>query len=230
MTPWLREAALDALALVLPVECAGCARPDRALCDDCRGELLPCPELRLVDGFPVVAGLRYDGVARRVLLALKDGDRPALASALAPALAEALRRLGRELEPEERDRAELCLVPSTRAARRRRGYAPVRLLARSVGVAPRDALRAASVRSQKLLGVLERERNVHGAFRLRDSVAGRRLVLLDDIVTTGSTLAEAGRTLERGGARVLAAVVVASTPRRRASPGRIHTGLPPATG
>ena len=71
--------------------------------------------------------------------------------------------------------------------------------------------------SQKQLDVDERDRNLRGAFRLRHSVAGHRILLIDDVVTTGATLREAARVLREGGAEVVGAAVVASTRRRDGS-------------
>ena len=56
---WLREVVLDAVALILPVECAGCGLPDRDLCSDCR-DALRSQSLVLPGGFPIVAGARYE--------------------------------------------------------------------------------------------------------------------------------------------------------------------------
>jgi predicted amidophosphoribosyltransferase len=69
-------------------------------------------------------------------------------------------------------------------------------------------------RAQKSLSVADRRSNLDGAFRLRRPVVGRRFLLVDDVVTTGATLLEAARTLREGGADVLGAATVATTPRR----------------
>jgi ComF family protein len=221
----LRSAALDALALVLPVECAGCGADDRALCDDCRRALVPEPTARrLPDGTPVYSGLDYDGVVRRVVLALKEQQRTDLARQLAPALAAAVRAAvddavggatGREGAGLEAADLQVVAVPGTRAAYRRRGYDPVRLLLARAGLGERRVFAAARPHAvQKGLGVDAREANLAGAFRLRRAVDGIHFLLIDDVVTTGSTLVEAARVLRAGGAHVVAAATVASTPRR----------------
>jgi predicted amidophosphoribosyltransferase len=68
-------------------------------------------------------------------------------------------------------------------------------------------------RAQKLLTVADRETNLRGAFRLRRAVAGRRILIVDDVVTSGATLREAARVLLAGGAEVVGAAVAASTPK-----------------
>ena len=80
----LRDAVLDAIAVVLPVTCAGCGADDRSLCDGCRGQLQPRPFVRqLDDGTPVWAALAYDAVVRRVILELKEHGRTDVVAALA---------------------------------------------------------------------------------------------------------------------------------------------------
>ena len=106
-------------------------------------------------------------------------------------------------------------MPATRAAVRRRGYDPVRLLLARSGVRESRVFGPARPhRSQKTLSVLERAANLEGAFRVRGVVRDRRFLLVDDVVTTGSTLLEAARELRAEGAVVVAAATVAATPKR----------------
>jgi predicted amidophosphoribosyltransferase len=105
-------------------------------------------------------------------------------------------------------------VPSSRAAFRRRGYAVTDLLARRAGATPRRLLvpgRAGL--DQRGLGRQERARNVGGTLRARRA-EGMRVVVVDDVVTTGATLDEAVRVLRRAGADVVGAAAVATTPLR----------------
>ncbi|HWM35312.1 MAG TPA: phosphoribosyltransferase family protein [Pseudolysinimonas sp.] len=206
----LWDAVLDALAVVLPVDCAGCGRPDRGVCDDCRRGLEPEVVSRPVDpGLRVWSGLDYDGVAREVLLALKRDGRVAVARALGPALGAAV--VAACPDPSG---IRIVAVPGTRAAFRRRGFDPVRVLLGRAGLGSwRVFSPARPHRAQKLLTVGEREANLRGAFRVRRAVAGHRILLVDDVVTTGATLREAARALREAGAEVVAAAVVASTPR-----------------
>jgi ComF family protein len=218
MFPPLRDAVLDALAVLLPVECAGCGAWDRGVCDACRGYLTPAVTVRDVaarhaeERLPVWAGLPYDGVARSLILAFKAQQRVDAARVLAPALAEAVRAAAAAVGVSD---VEVVAVPGTRAGYRRRGYDPVRLLIARAGLgASRVFAPARPHTAQKRLGVDERDRNLRGAFRIRQSVAGRRILLIDDVVTTGATLREAARVLREGGAEVVGAAVVASTERR----------------
>ena len=222
MLSLLRSAALDALAVLLPIECAGCGGWDRAVCDTCRAALVPAVRVREIEpGLPVWAGLEYEGVARSVMLALKTQQRVDAAAALAPALADAVRAAAAAVRG---DGVEVVAVPGTRAAYRRRGYDPVRLLISRAGLGASRVFGAARPHvAQKQLSVDERDRNLRGTFRLRRSflsvqpVAGHRILLIDDVVTTGATLREATRVLREAGAEVVGCAVVASTERRFAS-------------
>jgi ComF family protein len=208
----VREAALDALALLLPVECAGCGQADRAVCADCRAALRPEPSSRrLPDGTPVFSGLDYDGVAREVILAFKEQGRPELTRVLAPALAAAVVEAGTTLDLLG---AEVVAVPASRRARRRRGFDPVPALVSRAGLdRARVFAPARQHTAQKTLSVDERAANLDGVFEVTATVTGRRFLLVDDVVTTGATLSAAAAALRSAGAEVLAAAVVASTPK-----------------
>ncbi|MFT4030522.1 MAG: phosphoribosyltransferase family protein [Protaetiibacter sp.] len=209
--PVLREALLDALAIVLPVACAGCGAEGRELCAACRARLAPAPvRTSAPGGLPVHAGAPYREHVRRVLLACKEG-RTALAAPLAELLAAAIA----DAAPDAG--VELCVVPSTRAAFRLRGFDPARLVLARVGRRDARVLRPARPhRAQKGLGRDERRANLRGAHRARARLDGRCFLLVDDVVTTGATLAEAARAVRAAGGEVVGAVVVAATPLRSA--------------
>lgn len=203
---------LDALAALVPVPCAGCGEEGRLLCAACRGALALRPVAEPVPGVGVVhAGLAYDGVARAAILALKERGASGLAAPLAVPFAAAVTTALAASPPVD----AIVAVPSTWAARRRRGFEPVRLLAARSGIRLSRVFAPARPHgAQKALGIAERGRNLAGAFALEQSVAGRRVLLVDDVLTTGATLAAAAAVLRAGGAEVAAAAVLAATARR----------------
>jgi ComF family protein len=148
-----------------------------------------------------------------MVIAFKEGGRSDVATALAPALRAAVVSALDRSAP-----TELVVVPGSRAAYRRRGYHPVELLLRRAGIRYLRALRhTRRVDSQKALGAHDRSRNLEGAFAATRDLTGRRLLVVDDVVTTGATIAEAIRALEAAGGRVVGGVTLAFTPRIRSA-------------
>jgi len=172
--------------------CARCAErvpwPEPGLCGRC---LLDPPEFRALS-----AVAAYRGAARDVLLAFKFRGADYLARHLARAMAANLDLPG--------GADEVVSVPATRGQRIRRGH-PADLLAAAVAAElslPFSARRLAKVRAtlrQSSLPLARRSENVRGAFRV-ERLAGRRVLLVDDVATSCSTARACARELLRGGA------------------------------
>ncbi len=195
--------------LVLPVDCAGCGAPGPALCRDCRSRLRPEVTRREVQGMPVLSALAYEGVVQPVVVAFKNEGRTGLAPPLAVALRQAVAAAVQQVAGDG-----LLLVPMARTRRSavERGYDPVRVLLRRARLPSTDALRLVrSPQDQLRLGREERFRNLEGGMAARIPLAGRRVLLVDDVVTTGATLTEAARAVRAAGGAVLGAATVAST-------------------
>jgi predicted amidophosphoribosyltransferase len=212
--------------LVLPVDCAGCASHGVTLCHDCHDALAsPSRVVHLTawpDGPPARAGAAYQGRVRRIVVSWKDRGRHDLTGALAEPLARALLAL-----PDAATGGALIVpVPSGRAAVRRRGEALVTRLAfdaarrlRRGGVDVRvlPALRLVrQVDDQVGLGRSGRSVNLDHAFAVRPAagrlVAGRRCVIVDDVLTTGVTVGEANRALMQAGGLVVGVAATCATP------------------
>jgi predicted amidophosphoribosyltransferase len=173
----------------------------------------------------VFCAVRYAGVARHVLLAMKETGRtdaaPTLARALSQALGAALTTLMARGELGDDIRGspgvEIATIPSTRSAYRTRGYHPTALVLAHAGVRPSGALRAArQTADQASLGSAERTANREGSLTAVRRLDGRCFIVVDDIVTTGATLREARRAITAAGGRVLCAVALANTALLRA--------------
>ena len=180
--------------------CAACGLPfasaaeDGALCGAC---------LARPPRFEARAALAYEGPAREVVLRLKHADRPHLAVDMVGHLRRAA---GDWLDGD----ALLVPVPLHRWRLWRRGYNQAAELAKVLGKATGtpvrvDALRRVrATRSSQGLNPRQRRRNVAGAFRVADraraAVAGRCIILVDDVLTTGATADACARALKRAGA------------------------------
>jgi predicted amidophosphoribosyltransferase len=149
----------------------------------------------------------YDGAVARVIRALKEEGRTSLARPLAASLRESAASW-------DLTGVLVVPVPTSPAAMRRRGYRVAELLARRAGWRPRRLLSVTRrTADQRGLGRDERAANAEGSMRARGG-DGLRVLLVDDVVTTGATLGEAARALRAAGADVIGAVTVAATPRR----------------
>jgi len=215
-----RAATADALALLAPVTCAGCGAPDRAVCEACRRALRPAVRRIERAGIAAWAAHGYGGAVARSIGAFKDGGRTDAGAPLAAALVAAIHAA---LDAAEQEGVELCTVPATRAARRARGYDPVPRLLATAGLRPVRVLRIVRGRDdQAALGAEERRANAHGTLAPASRrLAGRRFLIVDDVLTTGATVAEVARALRAGGAEVVGAAVIAQTPRRGPAPRQV---------
>jgi predicted amidophosphoribosyltransferase len=219
------------LDLVLPQTCAGCGLPVNRWCSECAAVLStaathplgPCAPDPTPPGFPLTsAGAAYDGAVRAALLAHKERGRLALVRPLGTLLAAAVAALP---SYDAGMGVLLVPVPSDPRAVRSRGHDHALRLARSaarqlrghglpVTAAPLLAS-ARRVADQSGLGVDGRAANLAGALRARRPLGGLRVLVVDDVVTTGATLSEATRALRAAGAQVVGAATVAATTRRR---------------
>ena len=210
------------LDVLLPPACAGCSVEGEALCGMCRRHLAR----RRDEPAGVPIGLRssvpagivqlewcasFNGPARSAIHALKyDGERR-LVRPIAQLMAERWRRAGIGGDA-------LVCVPVHAQRRRERGFDQAELIARAIG----DLLkipfwaalqRATRTRAQHQLDRRARQSNVGSAFAVNSryvaDVADRWMVVIDDVTTTGATLAACARALYEAGAFAVSALTFA---------------------
>jgi ComF family protein len=233
--PAALRASLD---VALPPLCPSCREPvgDDALCGPCWSKLSPiappyCERLGIpfaYDPGPGVlsmeaivdppayhrarAAVRYDDIARTLVHALKYADR----LDLAPIMGRWMARAGRELLA---DADALVPVPLhwrrlwSRRFNQSAHLAKTIALASGVPVADTALKRVKATVQQVGLSQAERAQNVQGAFRVpvesKPAVAGRRLILIDDVLTSGATSDACARALLRAGAKSVDVLVFA---------------------
>ena len=193
------------LDLLLAPRCAGCDAPGAWLCLDCRDACEPERRGR------INAAGTYGGPLRRAIHRFKYGGERALASELGALVAA---RVAADLA---RGVALDVVVPAVShlARVRERGYDQAALLAAHVAVRCGLPLRAPLRRvrggvAQVDLDQSARARNVRGAFIAEaGSLRGLRVALVDDVATTGATLAAATGAIRAAGAREVRAYVIA---------------------
>ena len=215
--------------LLLGARCHGCGQPWWGICPGCRLLLasrrpfftapVPCP-----DGFPVtVTSSAYDPILRRVINAHKERQALTLTSFIAERLALSVHVLLAG-EPYAGSRIVLVPIPSATRTVRRRGFdataSMARLAARRLRVRYPMTVRSALTQARRVadqagLRAAARQENLAGAYRLRRPIATGAAVLVDDLVTTGSSLTEAARVLRAARIPVLGAATVAATARLR---------------
>jgi ComF family protein len=246
-----RQLAWAAVDLVFPPACGGCQRPGWRLCPDCRASLRrPAGPICARCGYPLVgtrtcwlcrsdthsidplAGLRsaafFEGPLQHAIHKLKYKRDMILADSLALALFGAWRDCGLP-------RGSVTPVPLSKQRRRERGYNQADLLARALAelarlnYLPRAVERIRHTDSQVGLAAAERRANVAGAFEARrKQAAGRTFILVDDVCTTGATLAACAEALMAAGATAVWGLTLARARfagGHSAGTGSVHRGM-----
>ncbi len=203
---------------VYPPRCVGCDRVDARWCAVCQRELAAAPitPLRLrVGGLAgVVATGEYVGALRTAILALKFNDEPDAALLLGERMARVLARTNWSFDM-------VIPVPLYLQRQRERGYNQSELLGEAMAhytTIPMhtSALhRVRATRPQVGQSQAARLHNLQHAFRADPSaVMGRRILLLDDVCTTGATLRACADVVRAAGATVVYGLTAAAVPAR----------------
>jgi ComF family protein len=196
-------------ALASNGRCVVCTRHGPPLCAHCAGSLRPALPVGPVAWHDrALAALEYDGPARALVLALKLSGRRAAAEPLVEAMWKVVVAHGLRAPV-------LTWVPARRADVRRRGFDHAELLARGLArrtglSAHRLVVRAGPAPDQAGLSASERRTNLTGAFAAR-AVRGR-VVLVDDLVTTGATATACALALRAAGATGVELLTACRTP------------------
>lgn len=199
--------------LFAPTVCPVCDRPGAAPCASCIATVGAPPLLGPPSGLDRCwSVMSYDATGRRIVAGLKYRNGRAVVRWLGAHLAEAALRFDIDV---------VTWAPTTRAHRRARGYDQAELLARRVAAEAGLPVRACLVRlaGPSQTGHTLAERRHAPRFDLRRGVTqhcyGRRVALIDDVVTSGATMTAAARLLQVAGAHQVVGLSVARTPLAR---------------
>ncbi len=194
------------LKLFFPPKCMFCRKimKEGFICSECRGNLPYCVKKRRSPEFCCgsVSALRYTGIVRRAVLSMKFFGKSSYALGFAELLAETVQR---EI-PGKYD--VVTWVPVSEKRLRKRGYDQAELLA----VRTAELLGMPSLPLLKKVrhtpaqsgfhGLARRRANISGAYEAvsPETIKGQRILLIDDVLTTGATLSESARVLQIAGA------------------------------
>lgn len=190
--------------------CEACGGIARVLCFKCRAQLFAMPQPKCDVACVAVA---YEGIARRLILNLKYRNRRQVVTVLAELLAQRMhQRPHQSLPSDSTDFDVVTWAPTTSTRVRRRGHDQSELLARRLAkvlkvpcrrllIKTSTNVQTGASRDQRLRG------SVYSARKLR---ANSHVLVVDDVVTTGTTMRCTARALHEAGARQVTCVAVAS--------------------
>jgi ComF family protein len=190
------------LDIVFPATCLACGKKPKPICENC----IPVFDLpRQIDNLHYASEL--DPELGAILSALKDKNRTALLPMLSGLLRPCLEDVVAKLKPDV-----LVCPPSSKAQYRKRGFNPALEIFR--GASPGNLVVTDRVlkfvrepRDQRQLSKSERQLNTQGLFLANTNRV--RVLLVDDVITTGATLAAASKALTAAGSEVLGSCVLA---------------------
>lgn len=186
--------------------CPLCGRKveEAGICLDCKEMPLAVERAR--------SALSYEGTAAEAILRFKNG-----AKYFCYLFCDLLEPLVGEFPSD----SALVAVPMTKKAIRKRGYNQSALLVKELvertGLETLDCIEKSSeTKEQKSLGRRDREKNLQGCFRVTDraAVKGKDILIVDDTLTTGATISEIARILQKAGAYRVYALTIASVTRK----------------
>ena len=215
----VKRALQEVIGLVLPPTCVVCHVPlsaaePRGICPECWPKMSwwdkqdpPMPSLSNIDHFS--APFRYEEEAADLVVQLKFNDQPELAPAIA--------RLMKPVLPDY-ENPVLIPVPMHVDRIRKRQFNQSIMITNALGKLTRfdvnntGLTRIKNTRPQVGQSAAARKKNMAGAFKACNQVAGRNVIIVDDVMTTGSTVMSCAKELKKAGAKKIAVVTLAYTP------------------
>ena len=187
--------------LIFPSRCLGCGVLGLSICTRCRPQWNPHIYRRSQEGLAIYSAITYSHVAQKVILAAKENGLRQADELVVEALSKSL-----YFFRKERGEGILVPIPSRKDAERKRGRSFIQSLTSQLDYPSASLLTISRrVRDHGTLSHEDRFANINGAFIASPKYVGD-VILIDDIVTSGSTLLEARRAFMRRGISVKGAI------------------------
>ena len=209
----------DLKYLLFPTRCFGCRELGYSICSKCRQQWNPHLYQSRITNLVVYSAIPYSPIAKNILLAAKEQGVKSADQLVRDAVKVSIHELFKRYPS-----SALVPIPSSAFSNRRRGRDFINetaiSVARDFGVAVLPLLEhQRNIRDQSKLNISNRHQNLAMALSIkpqfRGNYSGEKVVILDDLVTTGATIGEANRALTRGGFKVQAAATACVALRRR---------------
>ena len=194
------------LAVLFPQKCLGCKKENEILCSDCLLKISRT-DTPYLNGVHIAANYQ-DLVLKKALWMLKYQGVKQLAKPLAELIRE---RIWKKLETEN---WLLVPVPLSKNKLRHRGYNQAEMIAGELSGNVRADILFKKFHTKSQVEVKDKEErlaNIIGSFEVRnpETIRGKKIILIDDVLTTGATMREAKKVLKQAGAKKVVGVVVA---------------------
>lgn len=205
--------------LIFPPTCMNCGSPNFDICVACKKLLRPKPRFLMGENFPIASSLSYGEVTGKLLLLAKENGLVSAQKFFANALVTSINHFKIEYP------ITIVPIPSQRKSVRRRGFDSMKEIAKFILQDPdlktdielEEALKITRpVSDQSSLSEEERYRNLDKALRVNNARTSKAILVIDDVITTGSTLREAIRALKERNLTVIGAATACATQRRLA--------------
>ena len=194
------------LAVLFPQKCLGCKKENEILCSNCLLKINR-PDTPYLNGIHIASNYQ-DAVLKKALWMLKYQGVKQLAKPLAELIRE---RIWKKLETEN---WLVVPVPLSKNKLRHRGYNQAELIARELSGNVRADVLFKKFHTKSQVEVKNKEErlvNIIGSFEIKnpEKIKGKKIILIDDVLTTGATMREAQKVLKSAGAKKVVGVVVA---------------------
>jgi ComF family protein len=218
---WINKLKSSFLNIISPQKCLGCQKPGKLICESCSRKIFQLSQSPLLKEKPpfqkIIIALDYQNpLVSKIIKSYKYAPYfQSLKKALSQALVSSVRQFPSELKYLQKNKFVLVPVPLHSLKLAQRGFNQSELIAQEISTALSLKINSQILKkiknttSQTHLDAQQRKENVRHSFQCPTSTCPPRLILIDDIFTSGATLTEAAYVLQKAGAQEIWAFVLA---------------------